>query len=386
MRILYISSSNIGGGGSVALFNLIKGVCSLGHEVLVLTPNGHGDFITMLQSIDIQYKQLDLPLSIYPRNKNVIKNAILLIGYLCKLKICRMKVEKEIKTFNPDIVHSNVGVLNIALNACLKLNIPHVWHHREYQDKDFNMHFFPSVKSFLKQIKSAGNYNIVITQGIFQYRGFRNGIDRIIYDGVFDENSIPALKTDKENYILFVGRIEEGKNPDEVISVFEDFHEKYPFMKLLLAGSFNPLDAYYRRCLGKVEKNGMLDSIQFLGVRKDVYELMAKAKMLIMPSKFEGFGFITVEAMLNGCIVIGRNTAGTKEQFDKGLESSGSEIGLRYTTKDELLDLMCYVMEHDTWDMQNRARKVVLNNYSLQKHVANVLNYYHYILSKGSSS
>ena len=45
---------------------------------------------------------------------------------------------------------------------------------------------------------------------------------------------------------------------------------------------------------------------------------MSKALALFVPSSFEGFGFITVEAMFCGCLVIGRNTGGTKEQFDNG--------------------------------------------------------------------
>lgn len=39
---------------------------------------------------------------------------------------------------------------------------------------------------------------------------------------------------------------------------------------------------------------------------------------LIVPSPFEAFGLITAEAMFNKCLVIGRDTAGTKEQFDNG--------------------------------------------------------------------
>ena len=57
----------------------------------------------------------------------------------------------------------------------------------------------------------------------------------------------------------------------------------------------------------------MCDNVKFLGIRKDIYSLMKNAMALVVSSPSEGFGFITVEAMLNGCLVIGRNTAGTKE-------------------------------------------------------------------------
>jgi glycosyltransferase involved in cell wall biosynthesis len=38
---------------------------------------------------------------------------------------------------------------------------------------------------------------------------------------------------------------------------------------------------------------------------------MAHATALIVSSYHEGFGFITVEAMFNGCLVIGNNKGGT---------------------------------------------------------------------------
>lgn len=385
MRILYLSSSNIFGGGSVALFNLIKGMKDLGHEVKVLTPCGEGDFLSMLQSVGVEYEQLEMPLSIYPVNRNILKYSILFLTYILTVKKFRKHVEQKILSYHPDIVHSNVGPLNIALNACIKYLIPHVWHHREYQDIDFGMHFFPSIKSFNTQINSLGNYNIVITKQLFSYRDFRVGVDRVIYDGVFDRKAVPQIDDRKENYVLFVGRIEVGKQPDEVISVFKNFRKKHPGMKLLLAGSYDENNAYYKKCQQIVLANDLTNDVHFLGVRKDVYELMSKAKMLVVPSKFEGFGFITVEAMLNGCIVIGRDTAGTKEQFDRGVECTGAEIALRYRTKDELLTAMEYVMNNNLKDMQNRAQEVVVKYYSIQTHVANVLAFYNDILLKNKT-
>lgn len=95
MRILYLSSSNIFGGGSVALFNLIKGMKDLGHEVKVLTPCGEGDFLSMLQSVGVEYEQLEMPLSIYPVNRNILKYSILFLTYILTVKKFRKHVEKK---------------------------------------------------------------------------------------------------------------------------------------------------------------------------------------------------------------------------------------------------------------------------------------------------
>jgi glycosyltransferase involved in cell wall biosynthesis len=63
---------------------------------------------------------------------------------------------------------------------------------------------------------------------------------------------------------------------------------------------------------------------------------MTGAEAFVMTSLSEGFGLTTAEAMLNRCLVIARNTAGSKEQLDRGFALTGSEIGLRFDTYTQL--------------------------------------------------
>lgn len=97
------------------------------------------------------------------------------------------------------------------------------------------------------------------------------------------------------------------------------FHNAATNYKMYIVGAFLDVN-YYNECCKLVEVNAAQSFVKFLGRRDDVYELMAQSEMLIVPSIFEGFGFITAEGMANGCVVLGRNTAGTKEQFDVGLK------------------------------------------------------------------
>ncbi len=97
---------------------------------------------------------------------------------------------------------------------------------------------------------------------------------------------------------------------------------------------------------------------------------MKTAKALIVPSFHEGFGRITAEAMFNGCLVIGRNTAGTKEQFDNGLRIAGREIGVRFTDVNSLADAIGYVSklsDCEYSEMALMAQNVVQQLYSIEK-------------------
>ena len=108
---------------------------------------------------------------------------------------------------------------------------------------------------------------------------------------------------------------------------------------------------------------------------------MSKSKIVVVSSPFEGFGFTIVEGMLNYCVVIGRNTTGVKEQFDNGLIQTGQEIGLRYNTEDELVECLCQAVEQDHSEMIQRARKVVVENYTNEKSSSQLLSYYNFVIN-----
>ena len=102
---------------------------------------------------------------------------------------------------------------------------------------------------------------------------------------------------------------------------------------------------------------------------------------LVVSSPSEGFGFITVEAMLNGCLVIGRNTAGTKEQFDNGLNKYGQDIALRFDDSNQLLSHMKHVMDSSELQMRRLAYQLVVEKYSIQLHIKQLLKFYNRILN-----
>ena len=121
-----------------------------------------------------------------------------------------------------------------------------------------------------------------------------------------------------------------------------------------------------------------------MGPRDDVPELMRGALALVVASRTEGFGLTAVEAMSQGCVVIGNDTTGIKEQFDRGKEITGNEIGIRYCgTADLVRALETVASENaDFSDMSERARSMVLNEYPVDKMAGRIENFYLKVLSR----
>lgn len=390
MKILYIAHTTDKGGGTIALLNLIDGIRQY-HEVAVMLPSKHGWLKDELVQRNIQCYYAHYYLSIYSLGVifhaqwwNVKAYLQFVYGTLKKIFFnhrAHNRLREVIADFQPAIVHCNCGPLAISINVCKKIHIPHVWHLREYQGVDFHMVFMPTTKCFMKLIHQSGNYNISITKGVFNHFKLRPKVDQVIYDGVFDYDATPMPDEKRDKTILFVGRIEEAKGVMDLIEAFISFHQKHPDYQLKLVGGFSDIP-YLNHCKSVVERNGLNAYIEFCGECSDIYIRMRKAKCCVVPSHFEGFGFITAEAMLNGCLVIGRNTSGTKEQMDRGVELTGSEIALRFTTQKELEHQLEVAVCNEYYDMRQRAFDVVVKSYTNTQLASQLCRYYEWIVKR----
>lgn len=383
MKLLYIlSATTIYGGATKAVVNLIYGLLDKGVELVVICPDMKGIYQDLTEK-GIKCYVTRFTFSSYPAGRG-LKNLLLFLPRLLKISIVNTIGYKNImaiaKTEKPDIIHTNVSVIDLGYRVALKLAIPHIYHIREYQDLDFGIKVFPSKKAFRNRITSHKSHAICITRGVREYNELPESEATVIYDGVLPLASKSDIKP-KEDYFLFAGRFEEAKGTRMLIEAYiKAYNTGKLHTKLLLAGSTS--NSNYELML-KTMTSGY--PIEFLGMQKDVGNFMKKAKALIVPSRFEGFGFVTAEAMFNGCLVIGKDTAGTKEQFDNGLSYFSREIGLRFTKEEELVEHLINISNADISEYSQMIRdgqEVAVSLYSTETHVEGVWNYYKEILRK----
>jgi len=391
MKVVYVLNSTLSSGGATkSFYNMLKGLIAKGIEPLVVVPDGN-DFCLTLQNQGIKTIILNYRQSIYPPVRNIKEFLFFIPKLIAKVVVNQIAVRKlckEAKSFGAEMIHTNVSVVNIGMKAAKRLGIPHIAHIREYGDKDFNMHVIPSRSVYLKNFTKEKSYSICITKDISKYYHLDNqNNSKVIYNGVLSASDV-IFDKNKEKYFLFAGRLEEGKGIADLINTYGKMCcEKNGVFPLLIAGDTN--DKNYLNSLHtliwSMGYNYSNYDIKFLGNRDDVLGLMSKAAAVIVPSHHEGFGRITAEAMFAGCLVIGKDIAGTKEQFDNGIVETGEEIGLRYQDETELIKHLCDVMDNGVepyFPMIERAQKTVLSFYSTEKHIENVFDFYKNILER----
>lgn len=381
MKIVYIlSGTGTLGGATKSFLHLLEYTIACGSTPLVITPNKKGIY-TILFGRGINTIALPYYFNSYPSKKlkSRLASPIKILFNWCSA----LKLKSICKKFKPDIIHSNTTVNNIGYLAAKWMGIPHIWHIREYGDKDFNI----TIRHINTRLLEPNNYSIAITKDIARYRNVNGTINnRVIYNGIVTRRSELTIQP-KKKYFLYAGRIEKTKGIEDCINAFISLKAETPNdIQLLIAG--NPTtdgEAIKSFLIKKLEKIGISTDIQWLGGRNDVSQLMAEALATIVPSQFEGFGRVMPEAMSVGCLVIGRNTGGTKEQFDNGLELTGQEIGLRFETVEELKHHMADIINKgiESYNKMIQAAFTTVNTlYTIEEYRERVLDFYKKILTK----
>lgn len=100
--------------------------------------------------------------------------------------------------------------------------------------------------------------------------------------------------------VIFVGRLVEQKNPIRALGIIKRVIERRPSTRAEFIGEgvlHNDVQAY-------IDRNGINDNVKMLGHMHKPYAYMSKAKCLLMPSRFEGFGLVAVEALALGVPVV----------------------------------------------------------------------------------
>lgn len=385
MKILYLAHSDNLHGAGRALLHIIEELRLLMVDIVVVLPDNEGVICAKLQAMGIGCFFAPICMAVYPPLKSFRDN-FLFLPRLTRLllynSISFLKIIYFVKKINPNIIHSNVGPIHIGSLVARIMHIPHVWHIREFQDLDFGWTPVPYPRYFRNKLHKKNNHLISITKAVSCYFQLKDNAC-IIYDGVFDTRVIPEIKKKKKNYFLFVGRLEEAKGIDDVITAFIGILPRYRNYELWIAG--DGILSYTENLRLKVESSGLSERIKFLGFCTDVYSLMSEAMALIVPSRFEGFGFITAEAMFNGCLVIGNNVAGTKEQFDNGVSYCGQEIGIRYSGKEELVKSIRQVCEDGIYpylQLLEKAQDTAVKLYSSENNARKIFELYNQIIKK----
>ncbi len=323
-------------GSTLSLANMIHALQGLGCEVLVTLP-GEGvakEFFEKsgIRCIVAKY-HVDF-VGIQSKFKRYLSFPYRLIRDWHDHREAIDSIIRQLNGKRIDIVHTNTAVLDFGPTLAQRLGAPHIWHLREFIDLDMGYRPFRGWKRLRKMIQQA-DATISITRSIAQHYGVDSSEEPhrhyVMFDAVRSSQSLYHIEK-KLPQMVFCGQLLPHKAPDVAIRVFCRFAEKHPEYQLLLMGT--TWDSTYQESLHKMVPEIHKDKVQFMGYVDNPDEIIAKSAALLMCSHNEAQGRVTVEAMLQGCPVIGFDQGGTHEIIQHKV------TGWLFTTEEQLLSYM----------------------------------------------
>ncbi|MBQ0057392.1 MAG: glycosyltransferase [Bacteroidales bacterium] len=385
MKVAYILNDTIlTNGANRSFLAMLEGLMPLGVEPIVIVPNRY-EFCDLLEQRGITVRQIDFRPAVYPNGFDFVLDYLLFVPRLVARVLLNGKASRRLtamlRPLHIDLIHTNVGVIDIGLKAAKSLGIPHVCHIREYADLDFGLHFYPNKARFHRLV--ARSYTVCITRLIQAHRGLDGlSTSRVIYNPIASRADVMPRHVSGD-YFLYAGRILPGKGLRELIEAYASYvRASSQPLRLVVAGSAvgsKFVDELKAFCAAR-QLNGLVD---FIGAVDDVPTLMQRAKATVVPSRNEGFGRVMPEAMFQGCPVIVRDVAGSHEQLENGLQIVGEPIAFAYSDDSQLSALLAEVSAMSDKQLEpvcQRAFDVVNRLYTTQGNVGQIINLYNEIL------
>jgi glycosyltransferase involved in cell wall biosynthesis len=136
--------------------------------------------------------------------------------------------------------------------------------------------------------------------------------------------------------VLSVGRFTDQKGFDVLLEAIPRVHARCPDARLVLVGD-GVLHADLQR---RAEELGIGDLVYFAGMRRDVADFMQLASVIAVPSRYESFPLVVLEAMMAERPVVASNIEVLAEALDDG--RTGVLVPLEAERLgDAVLELLC---------------------------------------------
>jgi glycosyltransferase involved in cell wall biosynthesis len=331
VKVCFVSHSSAKGGAERVLIELIDALRGRGVECYVIMPGsiGDGSLINELKNRDLIFDTFPYTwwmTGAFPLWKRLAKTSLNLIKMI--------PVIKKIKRWKCDIIYTNTITVCIGALAAKFLGLPHVWHIHEFGYEDHGLIFDLDKKFSLWLMDRFSSVCIANSKAVAQkYQQYISPLKlKVIYQSVsvvqqaniekahLFEQSVAGVRC------VIVGALQEGKRQEDAILAIGELVHIGINAELFIVGEGDP--KYRKYLYDLVAVNKLNKHIKFVGYVENPFVFMQRADVVLMCSRYEAFGRVTVEAMKLGRPVVGARSGGTTELICDGFN------GLLYTPGD----------------------------------------------------
>ncbi len=313
-NVLYINAFVDIAGGELSLYNVLRTLDRAIINPVVVLPR-EGPLWYLLKRINVQAV-------IMPLNRLNKRNPLSVLPYILTV----YRIVKIIKKRRINIVHLNMSnVSQFGVVAAKLAGVPVICHMRNSSIGEVafkrEMLFFSDLLIAISKTAEDGykKYLRVHQRSLV----LLNGIVLDDYDAENDSNFFRQKYGLSQNVFLIgcVARIDPRKGQHILLEAVAQLRNRYPQIHVFLAGSVKPNGSpeYLAKLKYLVNQYNMCDKVTFGGFINDLIPMYKSFDLFVLPSLWEAFGRVFIEAMAAGKPVIGTTVGGVPEVVADGI-------------------------------------------------------------------
>ena len=294
------------------------------------------------------------------------------IDYYLVEKLSIKNLKKAIKVLNPDIIHAHDYTATIISSLCFsKAKIISHIHNNSPWIKKRGIYSYVFLFSCLRCKKVFTVSDSIEKEYVFS-KYIKNKIDCI--GNPIDINKIKKLADAyniNERYdMIFLGRLTEAKNPELLIKIIENLVAKKPSIKIAIVGEGDK----FLETKAILENKSLIKNVKMYGFVENPYPILKNSKILCLPSKWEGYGLVAVEALSLGIPVVCSGAGGLKKIVNNRCGRICADKKELYITEinnllndSEYFNKKCYEAREYSRKLDNidKYMKIVYETYSI---------------------
>lgn len=377
ISLCFLSHSSGIAGAEKAFPKLLEGLSKFGIKINVILPSD-GPVENILQRNHINYEIIK-----YSRWLNPKSGLIRRILRTFKNIIFTLPIIIFLKKNKINIVYTNTSTIFSGALAAKLLGIPHIWHFREFGIEDYGYSFDIGNRLsslLLNKLSSVCFVNSIAVKE--KYNKFIPSEKLAVLYEAYELENVNKIKENSFNIdktlfnMAIVGTLHEAKGHKNALKAIYILKQKGFKVKLHIVGVGSSI--YKNELLELINEFALLNEVIFYGYLENPLSVIGNCDVLLMCSRKEAFGLVTLEAMKLGVTVIGNNSGGTRELIIDNYN------GLLYTHNDfkDLAEKISILITDKTKlkQLSSNAYTWSNGNFIPQKYIENTIKEIKYLL------
>lgn len=324
-------------------------------------------------------------------HRGMMHSAAGMLGYLRRVFPAAHSLQRLFRETRPDIIHTNTSVIFPSqMIAARRCGIPSVLHVRE-----FYYEFGSLWKIYRHTLIQRANAVVCVSRAVAaQFAGVTARVD-VVHDGFLDDEfekvSVSETREQRARWnvaegslvVGMVGRIKsQRKGQDVFLRAAALLSRKFPAVRYVIVGApfrGNEEDGERLRALAK--DLGIAELVIWAGEVSQTRTAFASMDVVVTASaRPEPFGNTTLEAMVQGCAVVGTATGGTPEQIEDGVNGLLVPPNSPHALVDAVIGLL--IDRDRRLAMGRRAQELVRLRFNARRMTDEIMGVYNLVLAQ----